>query len=230
MAISYTKEFLGANDAALGELNADNARALAIVTEQAAVPLANIKANLYQLIEDMGYIQLDYMANYYGKRKVTIMEKGKRVVKEFDFDKLKEFKMNLKVEVSPSTLYSELDGQETLDNLLQADKITFLQWLDRTRPGLVPKKQELMDEIKELEEAQIELEKNKTTPTEESTVPFEEMEQFLLSLPPEAQAIITQAPREQQQAIIEELMGLSPEELQQALTQLGGQDEVQPVQ
>lgn len=154
MAISYTKEFLGANDAALGDLKADNARALAIVTEQAAVPLANIRANLYQLFEDIGYSMLDFMANYYGKRKVTIIRNGKRVVEEFDFDKLKELNLRIKVEVTPGTLFNELAAQETLDNLLREDRINFLQWLDRTRPGLVPKKQELMDEIREQEQIQ----------------------------------------------------------------------------
>ncbi len=210
LAINYTKEFLGANDAALGDLNADNARALAIVTEQAAVPLANIKSNLYQMIEDMGYIMLDFMANYYGKRKVTVMEKGKRVVKEFDFDKLKKLNLRLKVEVSPSSLYSELAGQETLDNLLSTDRITFLQWLDRTRTGLVPKKQELMEEMKEQQELAEQLEQ---TPQETPEQPqeqgfteqdFEAMEQFLSTLPPEVQQQILALPEgEQEQAIIQ---------------------------
>lgn len=198
-AISYTKEFLGANDAALGDLKADNARALAIVTEQAAVPLANIKANLYQLIEDIGLIQLDFMANYYGKRKVTVMEKGKRVVKEFDFDKLQNMKMNLKVDVSPSTLYSELAAQETLDNLLQADRITFLQWLERAIPGTVPKKQELINELEEQMEAQAQMEEPEQSV--EQGMSQEEMEalaQILESLPPEQQQQILALPPEQQ--------------------------------
>ena len=203
-AISYTKEFLGANDAALGDLNADNARALAIVTEQAAVPLANIKANLYQLIEDIGYIQLDFMANYYGKRKVTVTEKGKRVVKEFDFDKLQNMKMNLKVDVSPSTLYSELAGQETLDNLLLADRITFLQYLDRTIQGTIPKKQELINEIEEQQEAELQAAQQQPLedeqPLEEEEFSNDELEmmaQFVAALPQEEQARILSLPPEQ---------------------------------
>jgi hypothetical protein len=191
-AISYTKEFLGANDAALGDVNPDNARALAIVTEQAAVPLANIKANLYQLHEDMGYIMLDMMANFYGKRKVTVMERGKRVVKEFDFSKLKDIPMSLKVEVGPGTLYSELAGQATLDNLLETDKITFIQWLDRAIPGTVPKKQELMDEIKELEEAQ----------AQQANGDVESREAFIANLSPEeAKQFRTMTPEQQDEIL-----------------------------
>lgn len=195
-AISYTKEFLGANDAALGDVNPDNARALAIVTEQAAVPLANIKANLYQLIEDIGYIELDFMANYYGKRKVTVTEGGKRVVKEFDFNKLKDMQMNLKVDVSPSTLYSELAGQQTLDRLLETDRITFLQWLDRAIPGTVPKKQELIAEIEETQQMQEEDE-------------MEQMAQVVEQLPPEQQEQFLALPPEQQEAVAMELLNAS---------------------
>lgn len=208
-AISYTKEFLGANDAALGDVAPENARALAIVTEQAAVPLANIKANLYQLIEDIGYIQLDFMASHYGKRKVTVTEKGKRVVKEFDFSKLKDMKMNLKVDVSPSTLYSELAGQETLDRLLDVDRITFMQWLDRTMPGTVPKKQELINELEEAQEAELEAAQATQQPIEEELpleqpqdeISPEEMEQManiIESLPPEQQQQLLALPPEQQ--------------------------------
>jgi len=215
-AISYTKEFLGANDAALGDVNPDNAKALAIVTEQAAVPLANIEANIYQLFEDIGYIQLDFMANYYGKRKVTITKNGKRVVKEFDFDKLKNMKMNIKVDVSPSTLFSVLAGQETLDNLLANDRITFLQWLDRTIPGTVPKKQELINEIEEAQKKELEaqqLQENEQPETAEQ-LPQEQ------ALPPEQMEALAQLleslPAEQQQAI----MTMSAEERLQVLQQM----------
>jgi len=207
-AIAYTKEFLGANDAALGDVNPENARALAIVTEQAAVPLANIKSNLYQLIEDIGYIQLDFMANYYGKRKVTVTEKGKRVVKEFDFSKLKDMKMSLKVDVSPSTLYSELAGQETLDNLLEADRITFMQWLERAIPGTVPKKQELINELEEAEQAELEAtEQPPQEPIQEelSQEEMEAMAQIIESLPPDQQEQILALPVEQQIQVIQQL-------------------------
>lgn len=216
-AISYTKEFLGANDAALGDVAPENARALAIVTEQAAVPLANIKANLYQLIEDIGYIQLDFMASHYGKRKVTVTEKGKRVVKEFDFSKLKDMKMNLKVDVSPSTLYSELAGQETLDRLLDVDRITFMQWLDRTMPGTVPKKQELINELEEAQEAELEAAQQPVEQPIEGELPLEqpqpemspeEMEQMaaiIESLPPEQQQQLLALPPEQQIQVIQQL-------------------------
>jgi len=192
MAIKYTKEFLGANDAALGDVNPDNARALAIVTEQAAVPLANIKANLYQLHEDIGYIMLDLMANFYGTRKVTVIEKGKRVVKEFDFSKLKDIPMSLKVEVGPGTLYSELAGQATIDRLLEQDKITFLQWLRESMPGVVPGKQNFIDAEEEIEEAQV----------QQANGDADFREQFIAGLSPEDAEVFRQMTPEEQEEIL----------------------------
>ena len=199
--ISYTKEFLGANDAALGDVNPDNARALAIVTEQAAVPLANIKANLYQLIEDIGYTWLDFMANYYGKRKIAVQENGKRVVKEFDFSKLQDIKMRIKVEVGPSTLYSELAAIQTLDNLLAADKISFIQYLERVPSGVIPKKKELLEELTaEIEGAEEQAQQQpEGQPTGAEAGPtMAEMEAFFNTLTPEIQQQILALPTEQQ--------------------------------
>ena len=207
--ITYTKEMLGANDAALGDVNPDNAKALAIVTEQAGVPLANIKANLYQLHEDIGYSALDFMSQYYGKRKVTVKVKGKRVVKEFDFDTLQNMPMTLKVEVGPGSLFNELSGQATLDNLLQQERITFLQYLNSSVPGVIPNKQELLDELLEAEESQKQ-QQDQTT-------------QFMATLPPEIQDKIREMEPEEAQGTLQALMQLPPEELQDALNQvLGG--------
>jgi len=206
--ISYTKEMLGANDAALGDVNPDNAKALAIVTEQAGVPLANIKANLYQLHEDIGYSALDFMSQYYGERKVTVKVKGKRVVKTFDFDKLQDMPMTLKVEVGPGTLFSELAGQATLDNLLQQDRITFLQYLNSSIPGVIPNKQQIIDEIEAAEEQQ-QAQQDQTA-------------QFMQTLPVEIQEKLQQMEPEEAQGTLQALMQLPPEELQDALNQVMG--------
>ena len=46
------------------------------------------------------------MANYYGVRKVAMNIMGKRVIKEVDFNKLKDIKMRLKIDVGPSSFWS----------------------------------------------------------------------------------------------------------------------------
>ena len=77
MAIRYTKECIGITDASLGAIDPKNTSAIIAVQKTAVVPLENIKANLYEFIEDTGRILLDMMATKYGKRKVLITD-GKK--------------------------------------------------------------------------------------------------------------------------------------------------------
>ncbi len=146
-AINYTKELIGASDAALGDVKPENTSAIIAVQQAAAIPLETIKANLYQWLEDIGYIWLDMMSAKYGVRNVTITVDGVRQVAPFDFSLLRKMKLRLKVDVGPSSYWSEITALQTLDNLLQSDKINFLQYLKRVPNGVIPKKQELIAEI-----------------------------------------------------------------------------------
>ena len=146
--IKYTKDMLGATDASLGTVRPDNTSAIIVLTQQASIPLESIKANLYQLVEDMAYNWLDIMVNYYGERMITYNVDGVKMVETFDFSKLKGKKINIKVDVGASSYWSESAALQTLDNLLQADKITFLQYLDRLPQGIMPKKSQMMDDEK----------------------------------------------------------------------------------
>ena len=146
-AINYTKELIGASDAALGDVKPENTSAIIAVQQAAAIPLETIKANLYQWLEDIGYIWLDMMSAKYGVRNVTITVDGVRQVVPFDFSSLRKMKLRLKVDVGPSSYWSEITALQTLDNLLQSDKINFLQYLKRVPSGVIPKKQELIAEI-----------------------------------------------------------------------------------
>jgi len=78
---------------------------------------------------------------------VTITVDGVRQVAPFDFSLLRKMKLRLKVDVGPSSYWSEITALQTLDNLLQSDKINFLQYLKRVPNGVIPKKQELIAEI-----------------------------------------------------------------------------------
>lgn len=197
LAIRYTKDMLGATDAALGEVKPDNTSAIIAVQQASGIPLELPKQNLYQFIEDMGYNWLDMMASKYGKRKVELEIMGKRVVKEFDFSLLKRLKFRIKIEVGPSSYWSQLTAMQTLDNLLNADRITFLQYLDRVQPGLIPKSQELAEEIKAQD-------------TRQQFI-YEQMARFLESLPPEMQAEIQSLAPDEQEAQLMEMM-MQPQE------------------
>lgn len=148
-AINYTKDLIGVTDAAIGDIRAENHAAIIAVQQASFIPLETIKANLYQWVEDIGYIWIDMMVAKYGVRNLTVIEKGVRKVVPFDFALLKDVKFQLKVDVGPSSYWSEITAMQTLDNLLQTEKINFLQYLERVPDGMIPKKDDLLAEIKE---------------------------------------------------------------------------------
>ena len=149
-AINYTKELLGATDAGLGEVRPETHAALIAVQQASAIPLELVKANQYQFVEDIGLIWLDMMGAYYGLREVEINVDGQRQMAQFNFDLLQQMKLKLKIDVGPSSYWSEIASAQTLDNLLQNDKITFIQYLERQVKGFIPKTKELIDEAKAL--------------------------------------------------------------------------------
>lgn len=173
-AMAYTKECLGATDAQMGNVKPDNTSALMVLQTNAEVPLENIRSNLYEWVEDIGLILLDMMGTYYGTRPVVrerefdepVMGPGgtpeldpmtgqmkiqtivRKVVEEFDFSQLKYIGLNLNVNVGATTYYSEIAMTQTLDNLRKDGTLDVIQYLERLPEKLIPKKQELIDELK----------------------------------------------------------------------------------
>ena len=73
---------------------------------------------------------------------------------EFDFSKLKNHPMLLKLDIGASSYYSEIASMNTLDNLLQQKQITLLQYLERIPDGYIPARRALVAELKEAQEQQ----------------------------------------------------------------------------
>ncbi len=154
LAISHTKEFLGANDAALGDVAPNNTSAILALQNASAVPLENVKRNVYQFVEDIGLIWLDFMFSYYDdKRLVDVGEDGKGSYEPFSFSKYKNALFNCKVDVGASSYWSEISSLNTLDALLKLNRISTVQYLERLPEGLIPDKDGLIEEIRQAEEA-----------------------------------------------------------------------------
>ncbi len=149
LTISYTKEMMGVNDASLGNVSTNNTSAFIAVREASNVPLDNIRLRFYKMIEDAGRIILDFISSYYKTgRKFSYTENGQKVITTFDFSKMKDAVINLKVDVGPSSQFSELTSIETLDKLLMAERINFTQYLERIPDGYLPSKEKLIEEQK----------------------------------------------------------------------------------
>jgi hypothetical protein len=72
----------------------------------------------------------------------------RKVLKEFDFSQFKHLWLNLRVDVGATTYFSEIAMTQTLDNLRQDGTLDVIQYLERIPDKLIPKKQELIDELK----------------------------------------------------------------------------------
>ena len=173
-AMTYTKECLGATDAQLGTAKAENTSALIVLQTNAQVPLENIRAGLYEWVEDIGLILLDMMGTYYGERSVVVERefteplyaasgrvalngqglmatdrKKRSVVERFDFSVFKDLWLKVGCDVGESAYFSEITLTETLDNLRREGVLDLVQYLERVPEKMVPRKQELIDELKQ---------------------------------------------------------------------------------
>lgn len=168
-SVDYTRQFLGATSAALGETRPDNTSAIIALQRAASIPSEITKQNLYRSIEDLGRIYLDFMAAYYGKRKVQVSmpdvgadilafagkdpEEMETVL--FDYGILNDMPMALKLDVGASSYWSEMASVQTLDNLLMQNKITIEEYLERIPDGYIPKRQELIASRKQAAQQQM---------------------------------------------------------------------------
>lgn len=192
--ISLTKDLLGATDAALGNIKPDNTSAIIAVQKSSSVPLEVVKQNLLQMIEDLGYIWLDFMrVKYQVPRQAIISKDGENVPVQVGGQP--DLRMRIKVDVGASTMWSELTALQTLDNLLNANRIDFVQYLERIPAGIVPDKQKLIDELKQQMEMQAQQMQQQAQA--QQTQDYEAMAQFMENLPPEEQQRLQELPPDQ---------------------------------
>ncbi len=164
LAISLTKEFMGATDAALGDTRPDNTSAIIALQKASSVPMELTKQELFQCIEDLGNIWLDLMRTYYGARFVEVSPSeaeqqamasigltqamGSKPVL-FDFSVLERIPLSLKLDVGGSAYWSEIAQMNTLDNLLMQGQISVIDYLERVPSGYISNQQELIQTLRD---------------------------------------------------------------------------------
>lgn len=146
LAISHTKEFLGATDTALGDVDPKNTSAILALQKASAMPLENIKRNLFAFAEAIGLIWLDFIMSYYDD--LRLVETGNGSFERLPLSRYKNCIFDCRVEAGTASYWSEIASLNTLDALLQAGKINMKQYLERIPDKLIPKKTELLEEIK----------------------------------------------------------------------------------
>ena len=181
--IAYTKDFMGASDAALGNIsNPNNTSAIVAVQQASSVPLEIQKLDYFQFVEDIVRAMLDIMANRYGRRIVKLTEaqaKDLNLVRidpmtgmpavdqmgmpqyetslPIDFSVLKNLTYDLSVDVGQASYWSEQTQVQTADALFDRQVITDpVMYLEMIPDKYIKNKGKIVEAIKlQQEQAQL---------------------------------------------------------------------------
>ena len=153
--IKYTRESLGVNDVALGDVRPENTSAIVAAAEQTAAPLILQKLANHQLWEDMVHIFLDIIREMYGKREIytEIEDENSKKIKikgEFDFSAVDYDSFDINVNIGAATYWSQLMQVQTMDAFFKNGVIDdALIYLEHIPDGYVSGKEELIQELTE---------------------------------------------------------------------------------
>lgn len=151
--ISNTLTQSGANDAALGDIRPDNTSAIIAVREAATMPLQIFNNRYHQFCEDIARIFAEFWIMLYGKRSLKIEDTSGVWYMPFDGERYRDLILSVKVDVGASTLWSEAQSIQTLDNLFGNQVINTVQYLERLPKGIIPDIGGLIKEMKQADEA-----------------------------------------------------------------------------
>lgn len=154
--LDYTKELSGAHDAATGQAPSAqlNATAIMLLQKASGVPIESIMRRFHQAMEDVGRIWEEFWKVKYNMARMVKLkdDDGKEYAQPFRGSDFADVQMNLKIDIGPSSTYSESLMMSSLEQFLAADRITFQQFLKYAPRNVVPFKDRLMKEIEEQEE------------------------------------------------------------------------------
>lgn len=149
MTLSLTRELMGATDAALGNVEANNTSAIMALQESSAIPLQIQKRSLYTAVESLILIWLDYILHYYDRYRMMVWREGERMYGEaLDTSSFSNVIFSCNVQAGMSSYWSELASLSTLDSLLKGGLITLEQYLERIPDGYISKREELLEDCR----------------------------------------------------------------------------------
>lgn len=151
--INNTLTQSGANEAALGDSQPDNATALITLQKAATLPLQLIKNRFYNFVEDFSRIWVDFWITKYGNRRIKIEDENGIWYMPFSAERYKNLMITARVEVGPDSTYSTAESINTLTKLYEKGVINKKQYLKRLPVGIVPDLSGLLLEMENGEEA-----------------------------------------------------------------------------
>jgi hypothetical protein len=196
--IKLTQEMMGAGEGALGNINPEKAsgRAILAIIEQSAIPLESIRRRFFNYIEDIALIWAD-MWRVHSQDGLQVAFAGDdnslqtAVIPQEVFD---ELMLETRIDVGPSTRWTERALIETLDNLLMNKFIPFDWYVELIPEGAGLPKAKLKELIEQEQQAQ-----------QPPGMTEQDIDSLLDSLPPEVQQQALQDPQILQDIIAQQL-------------------------
>lgn len=184
--ISQTRDLAGAGDAALGQINPENASGAAIIAvrDQAALPLNEQIADYKQLCEDVAAIWYELWATYHpmgmeielppprtGPGEEAALPERESIPAEV----LQQMRVNIRIDVSPANPYSKYAQEQALGALFQSQAISFEEYVEALDENAAAPKGKLREIVKRRQEqaaAQAEaMQATVSTPAQDGGIP-----------------------------------------------------------
>ncbi len=147
--IRNTMSQSGANDAALGDMSPDNTSAIIALREAATMPMQTMQNRFYAFVEDVARIWAEFWVTQYGPRSLKIEDESGIWYLPFDGRRFRDLLISVRADVGASSLWSEAQSVQTLDNLFEHQVIDATQYLSRLPKGTVPNLSGLLRELQE---------------------------------------------------------------------------------
>lgn len=193
--VDLTKQLSAAQDAATGDMDTGNLNATAIMLLQKAsgVPIESIKKRFYRAMEDVGRIWMEFFRVYYNlPRMVTFKdEDGNEYTDTFVGSEYSDVDMSLKIDIGPSSSYSEALMMQSLDRFLDNQYITFEDYLEFAPKNVIPFKDRLKRKIEERMQMQ----------AQEQMISDQIMNSVVQSMTPEQMEMVRSDPQLQDEII-----------------------------
>lgn len=150
--IRNTMSQAGANDAALGDMSPDNTSAIIALREAATMPMQTMQNRFYAFVEDVARIWAEFWVTQYGPRSLKIEDESGVWYLPFDGRRFRDLLISVRADVGASSLWSEAQSVQTLDNLFEHQVIDATQYLSRLPKGTVPNLSGLLRELQQPQE------------------------------------------------------------------------------
>lgn len=225
--MSYTKEVSGANESAMGEqISAQlNASAIMMLQKAAGIPIESVKRRFYQAMEDIGRIWEQFWKVFYNTERLVRLKDDNQepYTTTFTGTQHAETDMQLKIDIGPSSSYSETIMMSSLDKLYDKGDIDVTQYLKYVPQNVAPFKERLLKDIEQRKQEQAQMQAQQSQMQQEQAMQqantdaqaqFDQEQQAQAEGPHPFDQILAQLPKHEQDAFRK----MSPEQ-QRAIEQ-----------